>query len=461
MRHARTLDVGLDVPNESMAVASVATEPEADVIDRGTIGTRHADSAPLVRPLQAKAQPLVIGDEAGPCGSWLSRDLTNNGQGCWVVAPALLPTQAGDRVNTDRRDAGPLARLLRSGALTPVAVPAVEDDALRDRSRAREAAIGALQAATCRLNAVVLRHALRATGRATWGPAPLRGRADGVWATPAPQLVFQADVRAVHEPTERLPRVAQARREQVQAWRRQPVGEALAGLRGVPCPVAVTLGAARGDLTRVAHPRHVLTSLGPIPSAASRGARRRQGASPTPGHPHARRALVEGAWASRSPATVRRHWHRRLDRRPTPSQDSRWQAHVRRCPRSRRVLARGPHANHVVVARARALAGFLWAIATQVSVTPSPSALGRHGTRHAAGVPPALGRGAAPVGCHPRRRDETGRHPRASRAAGTRRMPVRWKPTHGSPRDPPSPVTGSASSTGPHQHEDLNMQNTS
>jgi hypothetical protein len=36
----------------------------------------------------------------------------------------------------------------------------------------------------------------------------------------------------------------------------------------------------------------------------------------------------------------------------------------------------------------------------------------------------------APVWCNPRRRDETGRHPRASSEAGTRRMQVRWSPTH-------------------------------
>jgi transposase len=53
-----------------MAVASVATAHDADVIDLGTIGTRHADIDPLVRTLQAKAKPRVFVSEAGPCGSW-------------------------------------------------------------------------------------------------------------------------------------------------------------------------------------------------------------------------------------------------------------------------------------------------------------------------------------------------------------------------------------------------------
>jgi transposase len=42
------------------------------------------------------------------------------GHRCWVVAPSWIPNKAGDRVNTDRRDAVPLARLRRSRDLTRV-----------------------------------------------------------------------------------------------------------------------------------------------------------------------------------------------------------------------------------------------------------------------------------------------------------------------------------------------------
>jgi len=236
MRHASTRDGGLDVHHESRAGADGAQAPEADVIDLGTSGPRHADRDPRGRTRHANAPPLVVVDAAGPCGAWRSRALPTPGPGCWVVAPARRPTQAGDRVTTDRRDAGPRARLRRSGALTPVEVPAVEDDASRDLRRARADASGALQAATCRLNAGVLRPASHSMGRAPWGPAPLRWRADVVGATPAPPLVFPAYVRAVHEPTARLQRVAQARRAPGNAWRRPAVVAALEGRRGGHAP---------------------------------------------------------------------------------------------------------------------------------------------------------------------------------------------------------------------------------
>jgi transposase len=138
MSHSSTLYIGLDVHKESMAVAYVAQEPDAEVIYLGTIGTRQVDIDQLMRKMPSKAKHLVFVYEAGPCGSWLYRDLTKKNLICWVVAPSLMPKKAGDRVKTDRRDAVPLARLMRSGDLTPVDVPTVDDAAIRDLTRARE-----------------------------------------------------------------------------------------------------------------------------------------------------------------------------------------------------------------------------------------------------------------------------------------------------------------------------------
>jgi transposase len=370
MHPSSTLDIGLAVHKESIAGAYVAKDHDADVIYLGTIGTRHVDLDSLVRTRPSKAKHLVFVYEAGPCGSWLYRYLTQKGHCCWVVAPSLIPKKAGDRVKTDRRDAVQRARLMRSGALTPVYVPAVADEAIRDLSRAREDAIGELKAAKFRLKAFLLRQDIRYTGRATWGPAHLRWLSEVVGATPAQPIVFQEYVRAVNEHTERLQRLEQELKEQVKTWRLPPVVEALQALRGGQFTVAVTSVAERGDLTCFENPRQLMPYLGLIPSEDSSGERRRQGAITKAGNTHARRALVEGAWASRYPANVSRHVHLRLEQLPKPIQDRSWKAQVRLCKRVRRLLARGKHANQVVVAMARELVGFLWAIATQVPVTP-------------------------------------------------------------------------------------------
>jgi transposase len=370
MHQSNTLYVGMDVHKDSIAVAYVAKEPGAEVVYLGTIGTRHGDLDQLIRNMQSKAKQLIFVYEAGPCGYWLHRYLRQKGYECWVVAPSLIPKKAGDRVKTDRRDAVQLARLMRSGDLTPVYVPKEEDEAIRDLTRAREDALRDLKAAKFRLKAFLLRQDIRYTGQANWGPAHLRWLAEVVCHTPAQQIVFQEYVRAVNEHTERLQRLEQELHEQVKAWRLYPVIEALQALRGVQFTVAVTTVAELGDLTRFDTPRQLMKFLGLIPSEYSSGERRRQGSITKAGNTHARRALVEGAWAYRYPAKVSRHLQLRLENQPKAVQDISWKAQVRLCKRYRRLIARGKHANQVVVAIARELVGFMWAIAKEVPVTP-------------------------------------------------------------------------------------------
>ena len=110
----------MDVHKDAIAVAYVAHEHGAEVASLGPMGTRQGDIDQLLRTMPSKATHLIFLSAAGPCGSWLSRYLRNTDYACWVVAPSLMPTKAGDRVTTDRRDARQLARLARAGDLTPV-----------------------------------------------------------------------------------------------------------------------------------------------------------------------------------------------------------------------------------------------------------------------------------------------------------------------------------------------------
>jgi transposase len=366
MTQASTLFIGLDVHKETIAVAYVAEEREAEVVFLGTVGTRQCAIDKLIRKLQAKGKTLHFVYEAGPCGYWLYRYLSKKNLTCWVVAPSQIPQKAGDRVKTDRRDAVQLARLLRSGDLTPVYIPTVEDEAIRDVVRAREDALKDLKAAKVRLKAFLLRQDMRYEGRATWGPAHLRWLANVVCPTPAQQIVFQEYVRAVSEQTERLQRLEAELPALVQSWRWLPVVEAIQALRGVQFIAAVTLLAELGDLTRFENPRQLMSYLGLVPSEHTSGEHRRQGSITKTGNSHARRVLVEGAWAYRYPATVSRHRQLRLEKVPQAIQDLSWKAQVRLCKRYRRLVARGKQVNQVVVAIAREMAAFVWAIVREM-----------------------------------------------------------------------------------------------
>ena len=190
MSQSSTLFIGMDVHKDSIAVASVAQDHGAEVMVLGAIGTRQGDLDHLIRQMPSTAKHLIFVSEAGPWGSWLYRYLMKKGYDCWVVAPSLIPKKPGDRVTTDRRDAVQRARLARSGDLTVVSVPKVEEEAIRDLPRARADAISACKDAKFRLQAFLLRHDIRYTGRATWGPAHLRWLSEVGCPTPAQHIVF-------------------------------------------------------------------------------------------------------------------------------------------------------------------------------------------------------------------------------------------------------------------------------
>lgn len=295
--------------------------------------------------------------------------MTGQGFTCHVVAPSLIPKKPGDKVKTDRRDAVELARLLRSGDLTHVYVPTVEDEAIRDLCRARDAARLTLRNAKLRLQAFLLRLGHHYVGRADWTDAHRRYLAKVVCPTAAQQIVFQESVRAVDEQVDRLHRLEAELLESGPAWRLYPVVQALQALRGVQWLVAITVVAELGDLTRFDSPRQWAAFVGLIPSEYSSGPARRQGGITKAGNGRARRALIEAAWAYRHPAKVSQHIQTRIDALPKPIQDIGWKAQVRLCQRYRRLTARGKHPNVAVTAIARELIAFMWAIAKEVPVT--------------------------------------------------------------------------------------------
>ena len=112
--------VGLDVHADTIAVA--VAETDGEVRSHSVIPNRLESIRKLIHKL-GPVQRLRACYEAGPTGYVLCWQLTQLGVACEVIAPSLVPTKAGDRVKTDRRDAEKLARCHRAGELTAVWVP--------------------------------------------------------------------------------------------------------------------------------------------------------------------------------------------------------------------------------------------------------------------------------------------------------------------------------------------------
>ena len=132
-----TLFVGLDVHKKTISVALVDAAASATVRFYGTIANTPDALRGLCKKLSKDGQVLYFCYEAGPCGYGVQRQLTRLGHRCDVVAPALIPRKAGDKVKTDRRDAMMLAQTLRAGQLTTVWVPDEAHEAMRDLVRLR------------------------------------------------------------------------------------------------------------------------------------------------------------------------------------------------------------------------------------------------------------------------------------------------------------------------------------
>jgi transposase len=353
----------MDVHKESIDVA-IADAKEARPYGRIGGDAHSLDKA--IRRVRSANGNITVVYEAGPCGFWLYRRLKAQGIECMVVSPSMTPRNAADRVKTDRRDAIKLARLARAGELEPIYVPDAVDEAMRDLVRTREDAVCMQRQARQRLQALLLRNEIRYVGKTAWTAAHRRWIAHLKLPDPAQQIAFEEYVTAVEEAGARLERLGQAIGTQLQHWRWRPVVCALEALRGISATHAVRIVAELGDLTRFVSARKLMGYLGMIPSEDSSGSRRRQGAITKAGNSSARRALVEAAWAYAHPARVSWVIARRQTGLSKSLVDLAWKAQLRLCARFRRLAARGLNRNKIVVAIARELSGFVWAIGQSV-----------------------------------------------------------------------------------------------
>lgn len=357
--------VGLDVHKDSIEVAIADSGGNREVRSYGKIGGDLASLDKVVRKLQSKETELRFVYEAGPCGYEIYRHLTRGGFTCEVVAPSMIPKKRGDRIKNDRRDAASLARLYRAGELTAVHVPREEDEAMRDLSRGREDAVNAQRTARQRLGAMLLRLGYRYPGKTSWGVAHFHWLSTLKMPHAAQQIAFQEYIHAVLECRERVNRLTEEIHKLLPEWRLAPVVKALQALRGVAPMIATTTLAEIGDLNRFKNPRQLMAYLGLVPSEHSSGKTTKRGGITKTGNGHVRRVLVEAAQAYHHPARVSRVLLSRQEDLPQGIREIAWKAQVRLCGRFRKLVARGKARNTVVIAIARELSAFMWAIARE------------------------------------------------------------------------------------------------
>ena len=359
--------VGFDVHAESITVA--VAEASGEVRSLGKIANREECIRKLIKKL-GPVEQLRCCYEAGPTGYVLYWQLTKLGVECAVIAPSLVPKKPGDRVKTDRRDAEKLARSHRSGDLTAVWVPDQEHEALRDLVRAREAAKKDQTRARHRLSKFLLRHGRRpGEGVRAWTQKHWQWVQSEVQFGPAAQQVVLVDYRhEVEHCGARLQRLEKAIQEAVQAApaAMRAVIEGLQGLRGVGEITAATIVSEVGQLSRFATARQLMGYSGAVASEESSGERVRQGGITKTGNGHLRRVVVEAAWAYRHGPAIGSTLRKRQEKVSAEVLEICWKAQQRLHGRYRKLLGRGKNQQQTIVALARELLGFIWAIGVAV-----------------------------------------------------------------------------------------------
>lgn len=276
----------------------------------------------------------------------------------WLLHPLL--SQSVRAIASDKRDSTRLAQLLRAGELTSVWVPDEDHEALRDLIRARHDAREDLQSSRQRLVHLLLRHEIRP-------PQGVRIK-HREWLKPltferaSQRIVFQEYLHAIYEVEERMKRLeAQIHEEAIQS-EHAPVIQALQTLRGVAEVTAVTLVAEIGQFSRFSNPRQLMSYAGLVPKEYSSGSSRWQGSITKTGNSQIRRSIVEVCWSYRHRPSLKGELLKRQEGQDPEAKRIAWKAQHRLHMKYHRISAKGKGGKVAVVAVARELLGFIWAI---------------------------------------------------------------------------------------------------
>lgn len=351
--------VGMDVHKASINVA-VLEHGKSDHIE-----WKLDNRATLIEKLARRfkrdyGDDVVACYEAGPCGFALMRQLVGLGVKCQVIAPALIPQQAGNKVKTDKRDARKLALLFRAGLLTEVHPPTADQEAVRDLCRARDDARDDNMRSRHRLSKFLLRHGISYDGQA-WTRLHRQWLGTLKFEHAAAQATLEEYLRAVDGVEERIKTLDAKILETAgtDAYR-EAVG-ILCCFRGIDVTGAMVILSELGDITRFESPRKLMAYLGITPSEYSSGGKEKRGGITKTGNAFVRRILVEAAWHYRHAPRVGKKLRKRRDAQPAWAIAIADKCQSRLYRRHRHLTSTGKTTTKANVAVAREMSGFIWA----------------------------------------------------------------------------------------------------
>jgi len=365
--------LGLDVHKDSITIAvlpAAATTPTR-------IERLPNDLPRLKRFLDRLARDgeLRACYEASGAGYVLQRAMREWGYACEVIAPSLIPKRPGVKRKHDKRDATELARLYRAGELTPVRIPSEAEERVRDVVRCRETFQREILKSRHYILKFLARRGLVFREGTNWCTPHLR------WLkhlttkqsplSPADRLVFREYHALLEYKLQRRDDLDREIARLAELPTLAPAVQRLQCFRGIALQGAMVLATEIVDWRRFERPTRLAAYLGLVSREDSSGDREWRGSITKAGNSHCRHVLIQAAWSYHYRPAVSMDLKRRQAGQPPSVIAHAWKAQQRLHQRYNHLSYRKQR-QIAVVAVARELVGFLWAVMQDCS-SPSTS----------------------------------------------------------------------------------------
>ena len=317
----------------------------------------------------SKLFDLKICYEASGSGYTFQRKMHALGFHCDVIAPSLAPRKPGDRRKNDFRDAKRLAQHYAGGLLTVVHPPTQEEESVRSLIRCRFAFKQTIKRTKQQINSLLLSQD-QYWKKSKWTHQHRLWLKSIELPQPHLQLVLHEYLAHLDYVESRLQHIDIQIESVAETEVYDPSVKKLRALRGIGTLTAMVLIAEITDFRRFASPRALMAFLGLIPGEDDSSERRKPCAITKAGNHRCRTLLVEAAQHyARKPYVSYSH------KRTLAHVDGHTSAVAMKCmqrlhKRYWYLVLKGKTKQKSIVAVARELVGFIWALMKEPDQIP-------------------------------------------------------------------------------------------
>lgn len=289
--------IGMDVHKESFTICSYTFESDKvqylqKIPSDYKLVLKYIEK---MRKVYSDNAEFICVYEAGCLGYELYNQLTAHGVQCKILAPSTMAITNTNRVKTDKRDAGNIARCLAFHTYSEVYVPTKEDDSAKEYIRMRDAQKKNLKSIKQQILALLLRHGKRyEDGKSYWTIAHLKWirtlDLGGILQETLEEYMITYDylIDKINRLDERIEEIASGERyaEKVKA---------LSCFIGIKTHTALSFLSEVEDFRRFPKAGNFAAFLGLVPSESSSSENQNRYGITKKGNTHLRRLLTEAA----------------------------------------------------------------------------------------------------------------------------------------------------------------------